>query len=131
MQKVTSMFGRNVAENFITMATFCDGGKVNVKEALERDPAYQQVLSGRKQILYKFQNSATFADPSEDPVMHEQFWNISMESIRRFILDFLINIPAKDLHVTRDTLNKRQRLELNARTLQVNSSLIMSKKIDL
>ena len=30
MKKVTSMFGRDVSENFITMATFCDGGKVNV-----------------------------------------------------------------------------------------------------
>lgn len=54
MQKVTSMFGNDVGENFVTMATFCDGATVNVKEALERDPAYQQVLNGREQNLYRF-----------------------------------------------------------------------------
>ena len=54
MQKVTSMFGNNVADNFVTMATFCDGGKVNVKEALERDPAFTQVLKDRQHILYRF-----------------------------------------------------------------------------
>ena len=47
MQKVTSMFGRNVAENFVTMATFADAGVPNVKVALENDPSYQQVLQGR------------------------------------------------------------------------------------
>ena len=106
MQKVTSMFGRNVAENFVTMATFADAGVPNVKEALENDPSYQQVLQGRTQVLYKFQNSATFEDPTLDPVMHEKFWNISMESIRRFIEEFLDQIPAKELNETRDTLNK-------------------------
>ena len=94
MQKVTSMFGGNVAENFVTMATFCDAGKINVKEALEKDPSYRQVLQGRPQRLYKFQNSATFADPTDDPIMHEKFWNISMESIRRFINEFLDKMPA-------------------------------------
>ena len=131
MQKVTAMFGKDVAENFVTMATFCDGGPVNVKQALENDPSFKQVLGDRKHILYKFQNSATFADPFEDQVMHEQFWNISMTSIGRFINDFLSKIPAKDLHITRDTLEKRQRLELSVRALQVNSALIMAKKIDL
>ena len=119
MQKVTSMFGRNVADNFITMATFCDGGQVNVKAALERDPCYQQVLCGREHRLYRFQNSATFADPTEDRIMHEQFWNISMESIKRFV-DLLSRIPATGLGPTRETLEKRARLELSARTLQVN-----------
>ena len=101
MQKVTSMFGKDVAQNFITMATFCDGGHVNVKDALERDPSYQQVLSGRQQIMFRFQNSATFAKPSEDPIMHEQFWNISMESVKRFLTDFLSNIPAAALDGSR------------------------------
>lgn len=54
MQKVTSMFGNDVGENFVTMATFCDGGQVNVKAALEQDPAYRQVLNGRPQRLYRF-----------------------------------------------------------------------------
>ena len=42
--------------------------------------------------MYKFQNSATFANPHEDAIMHEQFWNISMTSIKRFIEECLDKI---------------------------------------
>ena len=98
------MFGNDVADNFITMATFCDGGKPLVKDALAKDPVYKQVLNGREQILYRFQNSATFADPFDDPILHEKYWNISMDSIKRFIDEYLDNIPAVNLNGSRETM---------------------------
>ena len=36
------------------MATFCDGGHVHVKDALDKDIAFQQLLNNRAQILYRF-----------------------------------------------------------------------------
>lgn len=44
MQKVVKLFGKNVARNFVTMATFCDGGRVLLKDAMEQSPIYQSVI---------------------------------------------------------------------------------------
>lgn len=40
---MTEIFGGNVAECVTVLATFCDGGKLPVKEALGASPSFQQV----------------------------------------------------------------------------------------
>ena len=44
MQKVVKLFGKDVAPNFVTMATFCDGGRVLLKDAMEQSPIYNTVI---------------------------------------------------------------------------------------
>ena len=44
MQKVVKLFGKDVAPNFVTMATFCDGGRVLLKDAMEQSPIYKTVI---------------------------------------------------------------------------------------
>lgn len=71
--------------------------------------------------MYKFQNSATFADQNEDPTLHESYWNISMESMRRFLFDFLDKIPTRNLDLSRATLARRYLLEMSAKKLYANT----------
>ena len=44
LQKVVKLFGKDVAKNFVTMATFCDGGRVLLKDAMEQSPIYKNVI---------------------------------------------------------------------------------------
>ena len=61
------MFGEDVKRNFVTMATFCDGGPVLLKKALENSEFFKPIIATEKgHILYPFNNSAVFIDPEEE-----------------------------------------------------------------
>ena len=47
------MFGKNVYDNFLTMATFCDGGHINVADALKKDHIYQKLFNGQERKTKK------------------------------------------------------------------------------
>jgi len=69
MASMTEIFGGNVAECVTVLATFCDGGKVAVKEALGASPSFQQVkakIPENRKLVYEFNNSAIFVDPAVD-----------------------------------------------------------------
>ena len=40
LSNVISLFGQDIAENFVCMATFCDGGKVLLMNALKASTDY-------------------------------------------------------------------------------------------
>jgi hypothetical protein len=40
---MTEVFGENAAQCVSVLATFCDGGAVNVKNALEVSPSFSQI----------------------------------------------------------------------------------------
>ena len=60
---VARLFGNDVAENFVTMATFCDGGPVLVEAAMRESQYYESVKAAKpdhEPKLFPFNNSATF-----------------------------------------------------------------------
>lgn len=54
------------------MATFCDGGEVLIKAALEASEFFTPIMGAKKgHVLYPFNNSAVFVDPdSVSPELH-------------------------------------------------------------
>ena len=92
------LFGRNVADNFVTMATFADGGEVLLMAALEACPAFGHVVQstkGHQHKCFKFNNSAVF-DLANDE-LNKQFWDIGQGSMRKFIKECLEEIDAVPL----------------------------------
>ena len=55
------------------MATFCDGGEVLIKAALEASEFFEPILESEKgHVLYPFNNSAVFVDPTKAaPELHD------------------------------------------------------------
>jgi hypothetical protein len=54
------------------MSTFCDGGKVLIKNALEASELFSPILNSKNgHILYPFNNSAVFDDPMSKDVIRE------------------------------------------------------------
>ena len=80
LQSIVKLFGKDVVDNFVTMATFCDGGEVLIKAALEASDHFKPILKAGHKI-YNFNNSAVFVDPdagSIAPELHQQFWSMGM-----------------------------------------------------
>jgi GTP-binding protein EngB required for normal cell division len=85
---MTDIFGDKAAKCISVLATFCDGGAVNVKSALEVSPSFQKVLSKLpKSHVFEFNNSSLYVDPTADPsnVNNKNFWNMSMKGTKNFI----------------------------------------------
>lgn len=72
LQNIVKLFGKDVRDNFVTMATFCDGGEVLIKAALEASEFFTPIMGAKKgHVLYPFNNSAVFVDPdSVSPELH-------------------------------------------------------------
>ena len=43
MTMVVKLFGRDVAKNFLTMATFCDGEAPLLSQALNESPSFNNI----------------------------------------------------------------------------------------
>ena len=113
------LFGRNVADNFVTMATFADGGEVLLMAALEACPAFKHVIQstkGNKHKCFKFNNSAVF--DSANAELNKQFWEIGQNSMSIFIKECLKEIDAVPLQESRENLKERRNLQENAENLR-------------
>jgi len=116
---VVRLFGRNVAENFVTMATFADGGEVLLMAALEACPAFRHVIQstkGNKHKCFKFNNSAVFDSANDE--LNKQFWEIGQGSMRKFVKECLNEIDAVPLQESRENLRARRTLQENAEILR-------------
>lgn len=104
MQRVVKLFGKDVAKNFVTMATFCDGGEVLLRGALQECQAYANVVQNAGgHALYTFNNSAMFTYPRDEgeQVLHKQFWDMGQASMKRFIDEFLVKVEPTPLGETK------------------------------
>ena len=111
------LFGRNVADNFVTMATFADGGEVLLMAALEACPVFKNVVQNLKEPkCFKFNNSAVFDLDNDD--LNKQFWQIGQVSMRKFINQCLNEMDAVSLQESKENLKARQTLQQNAVVLQ-------------
>ncbi|XP_066983077.1 uncharacterized protein [Macrobrachium rosenbergii] len=121
---LSSLFGKDVKENVYIMATFADAKNPLVQEALkEAGISYAGI--------YKFNNSALFAQNREGDPTHKEsyfdsedsvhisklFWEAGYRSLRNFFLKLSKTSPVS-LRLTRNVLKERAHLQLVVSGLQ-------------
>lgn len=76
------MYGKDIAENFICMLTFCDGGKPNVVEGLSHEESiFADLIPMIKKPWYlEFNSSALFENSEGATPFTKMFWEIGMQS---------------------------------------------------
>ena len=107
---IFNLFGEDMKRVFLAMLTFCDGGKPQVLNALKDEGClFSQFLQSLgKDWYYKFNNSAIF-EKNEDDVLNITYWNIGIESFRKFT-EKLETLPKVNLVKTRRVLELRSHL---------------------
>jgi len=100
---ILSIFGKDVKDNIVVMATFADENEPPITTALnEANVAYTK--------MFKFNNSALF----ENIVCNRgnqstRNWSLSSENFRNFITHFL-QLPKRSLKLTSNVLDTRRML---------------------
>lgn len=131
--RIMEIFGKDIAENFVAMLTFCDGGEPNILEALtdKNGSSFAKIIPKIKNPWYlKFNNSAIFSAKNNDK-MREIFWNIAMEGFKEFVAKKLMKNSNKSLRMTKEVLSERKKLEdtLNCLRPQLDLTLAMKESI--
>lgn len=110
------MYGRDVAENFICMITFCDGGDPLVVGALgfpgnpnhrnekgELEPLQKSIFCDLIPLIkdpwyLQFNSSALFSrNNTSNLAMIKTFWDIGMSSFEVFMRQKILLLPRKSL----------------------------------
>ncbi|CAG0892011.1 unnamed protein product [Darwinula stevensoni] len=121
---IQAIFGKDVAATFQLMLTFADGN---------RSPALDVAKEANipHASVYKFNNSAVFAikDKENDP-FNELMWQMGMKSFTSFFKKFALAKPVS-LHLTREVLEERGKLELIINGLQPQITAGLSKLEEL
>lgn len=131
--KVLHIFGKDVAENFVFLLTFCDGGEPQVVESLTSDnnPVIAKIIPKIKAPWYlQFNNSVVFEKPNPANFMSKMFWDLSMKSMEGFTVK-LGNMNEKSLVLTQEVIKERKRLDVIIYDLQNQLKLMMDIKLSL
>ena len=109
---VMSLFGKDIAENFIPMLTFCDANEPQILKSLTApDSIFIPILEAIKKYdpwYLKFNNSAIFT--STISAFNKLFWDLGMASFNVFI-EKLKTLPQKSLESSKNVLKARQAIE--------------------
>lgn len=130
---VMSLFGKDIAENFIPMLTFCDANEPQIIDSLiAEDSIFSPILEEIKKYdpwYLKFNNSAIFT--SSISQFKKLFWDLGMASFTVFI-EKLKNLPQKSLDSSRNVLRARQSIEEDIIDfkLKLNEGLSIMKQIE-
>ena len=120
---VMSLFGKDIAENFIPMLTFCDADEPQILDSLlAKDSIFNPILNAIKKYdpwYLKFNNSAIFT--SSISQFNKMFWDLGMASFVVFI-EKIKNLPQKSLESSKNVLRQRQYIE--------NDIIDFKKKLD-
>ena len=82
--EVLSLFGKNIADNFIFLFTFCDNKEPLIINSLKENDPFKSFISKIKEPWYlKFNNSGFFENPNYDQFV-EFFFDIGKESFNQF-----------------------------------------------
>lgn len=111
--RIMEIFGEDVAENFVAMLTFCDGGDPNILEALQdkKESSFAELIPKIMDPWYlKFNNSAIFSTKTDDK-LRKFFWDIAMEGFKDFMDKKLMKNYPRSLILTKEVLSERKKLE--------------------
>ena len=102
---ILSIFGKDVARNIFMLVTFADSQKPPVMDA---------IMEGNIpcQNYYKFNNSALFADNTEEieDCFDAMFWKMVFRSFKNFFVEFEKS-PSVSLQLTKEVLKEREQLQ--------------------
>ena len=108
---IMKLFGKDIAENFIAMLTFSDGGEPQVLDSLKsKNSGFDIVIPKiQGQWYLKFNNSAIYSEDDND--FNLIFWKLSMDNYQQFMTK-LVSLPQKSLRLSKDVLKLRKELEI-------------------
>ena len=111
---IVSLFGKDLAENFIPMLTFCDGKEPQILASLLDDDSnfkksiYDHIKDKNPWYL-QFNNSAIF-ESNRTGKFTELFWELGMESFKRFFTKLNL-LPSKSLNHSKNVLETRKKMQ--------------------
>ncbi|XP_077349695.1 uncharacterized protein LOC143997778 isoform X2 [Lithobates pipiens] len=115
---ILSIFGKDIKDNIVFFTTFSDFQEPSVLSAVtEADVPCAKSEDG-KPVYFMVNNGMLYADNRPDQVgkrvykTQEMQWEMAMESIEEFFLQYLPELASKDLTLTKEVLVKRNALEV-------------------
>lgn len=122
---IVSLFGNDIADNFIPMLTFCDGKEPQILASLLDDEStfkksiYDHIKDKTPWYL-QFNNSAIF-ESNREGKFTELFWELGMDSFKLFFTK-LASLKSKSLNHSKNVLDVRERMQ--------NKILALRPKLD-
>uniref|UniRef100_A0A3Q2V040 Fibronectin type-III domain-containing protein n=1 Tax=Haplochromis burtoni TaxID=8153 RepID=A0A3Q2V040_HAPBU len=134
---VLSIFGKDVAENIRILATFADGQRPPVLEAINAAGVPCPKTKDGLPVHFKFNNSALFAhkrssegdrmsDVGEGGHFDKMFWEMGTKSMKSFFTALNV-IETKRLTLTQEVLRERKQLEISVENMQEQVKLGLAK----
>lgn len=110
---IISIFGNDIAENFVPMITFADKKKPIIIDALlDKDSLFRKsiydYIKYDENWYFKFNNSSVFSGAKD--IEDEIHWDRAIENFKKFIFK-LNTLRAKSLINTKEVLEIREKME--------------------
>ena len=111
---IISLFGNDIAENFIPMLTFCDGKEPQIlaslldNESTFKKSIYDHIKYNTPWYL-QFNNSAIF-ESNRTGKFTELFWELGMDSFKLFFTKLNL-LSTKSLNHSKSVLETRERMQ--------------------
>ncbi|XP_073488980.1 uncharacterized protein [Aquarana catesbeiana] len=135
--KILSIFGNDIKDNIVFFTTFADVQEPSVLSAItEADVPCAKSKDG-KPVYFMINNGMLYANNRPDQVgkrvykAQEMQWEMGMESIEEFFLQYLPGLASKDLTLTKEVLAKRKALEVILDGLGRNIERVTGKQYEL
>ncbi len=118
---ILSIFGKDVVKNIFMLVTFADGQQPPVMEAIKK-------ANIPSQKYYKFNNSALFAENTEDieDSFDAMFWKMVVRSFKNFFAEFEKS-ESVSLQLTQEVLKEREQLQTLIEGLNPQITMGLSK----
>ena len=107
---IVDLFGKDMADNFIILFTFCDVGKIISKQCFEeKDSPFHEIINRIKEPWYfKFNNSGFFSKKKKN--ITREFFDMGKESFKK-LLDRLKSLNKVKLNLSIEVNKKREKLD--------------------
>ena len=122
---IVSLFGNDIADNFVPMLTFCDGKEPQIlasfldDESTFKKSIYDHIKDNTPWYL-QFNNSAIF-ESNREGKFTELFWELGMDSFKLFFTK-LSSLKSKSLNHSKNVLDLRESMQ--------NKILALRPKLD-
>ncbi|XP_063049400.1 uncharacterized protein LOC134443683 [Engraulis encrasicolus] len=120
-EAILSVFGKNIANNIITLVTFADGNRPPVLDAIKEANIACATQSDGSPVHFEFNNSVLFVNnsggSSNDGDFDYMFWKMGKTSMGKFFTT-LAQMETQSLTLTKEVLEERKRLEATVEGLQ-------------
>jgi hypothetical protein len=129
---VLSIFGADVQENVRFLATFADGKRPSVLEAILAAEVIPCRLDSNGLPCYqKFNNGVIYVNNQDDEdEISPNLWKDGIENYKLFF-DELSEMPTTSLQMTQDVLENRKQMELKLQWMQTAIKIQLSQKEEL